>query len=211
MEILEKLKQSIIDMENEQVIAITKKALEQGISPEKMLYEALTPAMDIVGQNFENGEIFIPEMLMSAQAMKGALDILNPILSKSGVASQGKVVIGTVAGDIHNIGQEIVAMMLVGAGFEVVNLGIDVPNEKFVEKAKEIGADVVGMSAFLSTTGLRYADVIEELKKAGLRDKVKVIIGGAAASDKYAETIGADGFGANASTAVKLVKSLLKK
>ena len=211
MELLESIKESAIGMDKAKVVELTRKALDDGIKPEQILNDALTPAMEVVGQEYEEGHIFIPEMLMSAEALRGAMELLSPILSKSELAREGRVVIGTVAGDIHNIGQEIVSSMLEGAGFEVFNLGVDVPNEKFVEKAKELNADIVGMSAFLSTTGLRYAEVIEALEEAGLRDQVKVIIGGAIASQKYADAIGADGYGANASTAVKLAKSLMKK
>ena len=211
MNLLESLKESVIKMDKDRVTELTKKALDQGIEPGKILYDALTPAMEVVGQEYDAGNIFIPEMLMSAESLRGAMEVLKPILSKSDLSRGGKVVIGTVAGDIHNIGKEIVCMMLEGAGFEVFDLGVDVPSERFVEKAKEANADIVGMSAFLSTTGLHYAEVIDGLREAGLRERVKVIIGGAAASQKYSDTIGADGYGANASAAVKLARSLVKK
>ncbi len=211
MDLLESIKQSVIGMDRGKVVELTKKALDEGIKPEKLLYEALTPGMDVVGQEYEQGIKFIPEMLMSADALGGAMELLRPILTKSGLSRAGKVVMGTVEGDIHNIGQQIVSMMLEGAGFGVYNLGVDVPAEKFVEKVKQEKADIVGMSAFLTTTGLRFPDVIEALQEAGIREQVKVMIGGTAASPKYAETIGADGYGANASAAVKLARSFMGK
>jgi len=211
MDLLENIKQSIIDMDRGKVVELTRKALDEGIKPEKLLYEALTPGMDIVGEQYEKNIKFIPEMLMSAEALRDAMELLAPILTKSDLSKAGRVVMGTVEGDIHDIGQQIVSMMLEGAGFEVYNLGVDVPADKFVEKVKQEKADVVGMSAFLSTTGLRFPDVIQSLQEAGIREQVKVMIGGAAASGKYAETIGADGYGSNAGAAVRLVKSFMSK
>jgi len=211
MDLLENIKESIIGMDREKVVELTRKALDEGIKPEKLLYEALTPGMDIVGEQYEKNIKFIPEMLMSAEALRDAMELLGPILTKSELSKTGKVIMGTVEGDIHDIGQQIVSMMLEGAGFEVYNLGVDVPTDKFVEKAKQEKADIVGMSAFLSTTGLRFPDVIQSLQEAGIREQVKVMIGGAAASGKYAETIGADGYGSNASAAVRLAKSFMSK
>jgi len=211
MNLLESIKESIIGMDREKVVELTRKALDEGIKPEKLLDEALTPGMDVVGEEYEKNIKFIPEMLMSAEALRRAMELLKPILTKSELSRAGKVVMGTVEGDIHDIGKQIVSMMLEGAGFEVYDLGIDVPADKFVEKVKQEKADIVGMSAFLSTTGLRFSDVIEALQEAGIREQVKVMIGGAAASGKYAETIGADSYGANASSAVRLAKSFMSK
>ena len=211
MNLLESIKESIIGMDREKVVELTRKALDEGIKPEKLLAEALTPGMDIVGEEYEKGIKFIPEMLMSAEALRGAMKLLKPILTKSELSRAGKVIMGTVEGDIHNIGKQIVCMMLEGAGFEVYDLGIDIPADKFVEKVKQEKADIVGMSAFLTTTGLRFPEVIEALQGAGIREQVKVMIGGAAASGEYAETIGADGYGANAIAAVKLAKSFIGK
>jgi len=211
MELLESIKQSIIGMDRAKVVELTRKALDERIKPEKLLYEALTPGMDIVGEEYEKGIKFIPEMLMSAEALRDAMELLKPILSKLDSSRAGKVVMGTVEGDIHDIGKQIVSMMLEGAGFEVYDVGIDVPADKFVEKVKQEKADIVGMSAFLTTTGLRFLDVIEALQEAGVREQVKIMIGGAAASAKYAETIGADGYGANASAAVRLAKSFISR
>lgn len=211
MDLLASIKESIIGMDKEKVVEFTRKALDEEIEPAKLLDEALTPGMDVVGQEYEKGNIFIPEMLMSAEAMREAMELLRPILTKAESSKAGKVVIGTVEGDVHSIGQQIVTMMLEGAGFEVYNLGVDVPAKKFVEKAKQEKADIVGLSAFLSTTGLRYPDVIKALQEAGIREQVKVIIGGAAASKKYADTIRADGYGADAAAAVRLAKSFMSK
>ena len=211
MDLLASLKESLINMDRGKVVELTRKALDDGIKPDEILSEALTPGMEIVGQSYEKDEIFIPEMLMSAEAMQSAMELLRPVLTKAESAGMGKVIIGTVEGDVHDIGQQIVSMMLEGAGFQVFNLGIDVPAAKFVEKAKAEKPDIIGMSAFLSTTGIHYGDVIKALQEAGLRQQVKIIIGGAAASKKYAETIGADGYGADAIAAVKLARSFLNK
>lgn len=211
MDLLSSIKASLINMDRGKVVELTRKALDDGVKPEDILSKALTPGMEIVGQSYEKDEIFIPEMLMSAEAMQGAMELLRPVLTKAELAGTGKVIIGTVEGDVHDIGQQIVSMMLEGAGFQVFNLGIDVPAAKFVEKVKAEKPDIIGMSAFLSTTGIRYLDVIKALQEAGVREQVKVIIGGAAASKQYAETIGADGYGADAITAVKLARSFLNK
>lgn len=211
MDLLVSIKESIIGMDKEKVVELTRKALDEGIKPKQLLDEALTPGMDIVGEEYEKNIRFIPEMLMSAEALRGAMELLKPILTESESYKVAKVIMGTVEGDIHDIGKQIVSMMLEGAGFEVYDLGIDIPADKFVEKVKQEKADIVGMSAFLNTTGLRFLDIIEALQEAGIREQVKVMIGGAAASVKYAETIGADGYGANASAAVKLAKSFIGK
>jgi 5-methyltetrahydrofolate--homocysteine methyltransferase len=211
MDLLASIKESLINMDRGKVVELTRKALDDGIKPEEILGGALTPGMELVGQSYERDEIFIPEMLMSAEAMQGAMELLRPVLTGTGTSGTGKVIIGTVEGDVHDIGQQIVSMMLEGAGFQVFNLGIDVPAAKFVEKAKVEKPDIIGMSAFLSTTGIHYQDVIKALQEAGLREQVKIIIGGAAASKKYAETIGADGYGADAIAAVKLARSFLIK
>ncbi len=211
MDLLVSIKESIIGMDKEKVVELTRKALDEGIKPKRLLDEALTPGMDIVGEEYEKGIRFIPEMLMSAEALRGTMELLKPILTESELSRKGKVIMGTVEGDIHDIGKQLVCMMLEGAGFEVYDLGIDISADKFVEKVKQEKPDIVGMSAFLTTTGLRFSDVIEALQEAGIREQVKVMIGGAAASEKYAETIGANGYGANASAAVKLAKSFMSR
>ena len=190
---------------------LTKKALSQDISAEDVLNKGLVAGMHVVSEQFKNNEIFIPEVLISARAMNSGLDILNPLLAESKIESQGKVVIGTVKGDLHDIGKNIVAMLLKGAGFDVVDLGADVPKEKFIEFVKKENADIVGMSALLTTTMLYMKETIDALQEAGLRESVKVIIGGAPVTDSYATQIQADGYAADAASAVDLSKQLLNK
>jgi len=211
MNLLENIKESIINMDEEKVREFTKKALENNLKPETIIYDALTPAMDLVGQEYEKGNLFLPEMLMSAESLRGAMELIKPLLVQSGGLKAGKVVMGTVEGDIHDIGKQIVCLMLEGAGFEVFDLGVDVQAKTFVEKVRREEADIVGMSAFLSTTALQFSEVIRSLEEANLRDKVKIMIGGAAASDHYAGMIGADGYGSNASVAVKLARELIRR
>jgi 5-methyltetrahydrofolate--homocysteine methyltransferase len=193
------------DLAKEQVQA----ALDLNLEPSQILNEGMIAAMAEVGERFEKGEYFVPEMLIAARAMQQGLTILKPHLQQSDLVSQGKVIIGTVKGDLHDIGKNLVSMMLEGAGFEMVDLGTDVSAEKFLEAVKDTPANVVAMSALLTTTMPQMKTVIEALKEAGLRDQVKVIIGGAPVTDSYAQEIGADGYAADASRAVKLTKSLL--
>jgi 5-methyltetrahydrofolate--homocysteine methyltransferase len=189
---------------------LTAKALEAGVSPGKILQEGLIPGMAEVGRRFECREFYVPELLIAARAMHAALDILRPLLAASGeVEPVGKVVIGTVRGDLHDIGKNLVTMMLEGSGFEVKDLGIDVSPEKFVNAVKEGGYDVLAMSALLTTTMPSMKATIDALKEAGLRDKVKVIIGGAPITQEYANQIGADGYGEDANQAVRVAKQLL--
>lgn len=206
--LLDEIKSKIIDMDIENVVKLTQKALDEGLSAPEILNQALIPAMKVVGDEYERGERFIPEMLFSANSMKKAMDLLRPLLVKSGIKMKGKVVIGTVKDDIHDIGLNLVAMMLEGAGFDVYNLGTDVPSEEFVEAVKEHEADLVGMSALLATTMPNMTNVIEALSENGLRDKVKVMIGGAPVSQDYADEIGADGYGPDAFSAVRLAERL---
>jgi 5-methyltetrahydrofolate--homocysteine methyltransferase len=190
---------------------LTQKALSQDISAEDILNKGLVAGMHVVSEQFKNNEIFIPEVLISARAMNSGLNILNPLLAESKVESQGKVVIGTVKGDLHDIGKNIVAMLLKGAGFDVVDLGADVPKEKFIEFVKKENADIVGMSALLTTTMLYMKETIDALQEAGLRQGVKVIIGGAPVTDSYAAQIQADGYAADAASAIDLSKQLLNR
>jgi 5-methyltetrahydrofolate--homocysteine methyltransferase len=206
--ILDELKAKVIDMNPEKVAELTQKALSEGLSAGKILNQALIPAMDIVGDEYERGERFIPEMLLSANAMKRAMELLRPRLVESGVKMKAKVVMGTVEGDLHDIGLHLVSMMLEGAGFEVYSLGTDVPATDFVKGVEEFEAGLVGMSALLTTTMLNMADVIEALRENGLRDKVKVMIGGAPVTQDYADEIGADGYAPDAFSAVKLAERL---
>jgi 5-methyltetrahydrofolate--homocysteine methyltransferase len=211
MDMIESIKESVIRADQGSVIELTKQALDSGFDAQRLLSEAFRPAMDVVGKEYEIGNIFLPEMLQSAECMLQAVRLLKPHLADAQVAAEGVVVMGTVKDDIHDIGLEIVCMTLEGAGFDVYNLGIDVPSEMFVEKVIEVSADIVGMSAFLSTTRPRYDEVIKNLEEAGLRSRVKVMIGGAAASQEYAEQIGADGYGASAGTALKMALSFMKQ
>jgi 5-methyltetrahydrofolate--homocysteine methyltransferase len=209
MGVLEDLKRSVIEMEVEKAAELTQKALDEGLGAEEILNKALVPAMDAVGEQYERGERYVPEMLLSAHAMKGAMEKLRPLLAKSGVEPKGRVVIGTVEGDLHDIGQNLVSMMLEGAGFEVYNLGTEVSAERFVAGAKEHNADLVGMSALLTTTMIHMPEVIEALKENGLRDRVKVMIGGAPVTQEYADEINADGYAPDAAAAVKLAERLM--
>jgi 5-methyltetrahydrofolate--homocysteine methyltransferase len=184
-------------------------ALDLNLEPSQILNEGMIAAMAEVGERFEKGEYFVPEMLIAARAMQQGLLILKPHLQQSDLVSQGKVAIGTVKGDLHDIGKNLVSMMLEGAGFEMVDLGTDVSAEKFLETVKNASIDVIAMSALLTTTMPQMKTVIEVLKEAGLRDQVKVIIGGAPVTETYAQEIGADGYAADASRAVKLTKNLL--
>ena len=211
MEVLEELKASVIGMEPEKAAELTQATLDAGIDPAKILAEALIPAMDVVGEEYEEGKRYVPEMLVSAEAMKAAMKILRPLLIGSKVEPKGKVVIGTVEGDLHDIGKNLVAMMLEGAGFEVHDLGTEVTAERFVEAVREHDADLVGMSALLTTTMVHMPEVIKALEEAGLRSRVKVMVGGAPVTEEYAQEIGADGYGADAAAAVKLAQRLLMK
>jgi len=184
-------------------------ALAGGLSPRAILEQGLIAAMSIVGEEFEKGEIYVPEMLVAARAMQAGLALLRPSLVEEGVQAVGKVVLGTVQGDLHDIGKNLVGMMLQGAGYEIVDLGTDVPPEKFAEAVRIHRPLVVGLSALLTTTmgNMKYA--IEAIEDVGLRAQVKVIVGGAPLTEEFAHSIGADGYGADASRAANLVKSLL--
>jgi 5-methyltetrahydrofolate--homocysteine methyltransferase len=184
-------------------------ALDAGVDPADILSKGMVAAMAEVGDRFERGDYFVPEMLIAARAMKQGLSVLKPFLQQSDLVSGGKVVIGTVKGDLHDIGKNLVAMMLEGAGYELVDLGTDVAVENFVDAARDSGAQIIAMSALLTTTMPNMRAVIEALDEAGMREKVKVIIGGAPVTDDYSQTIGADGYASDASRAVKLVKELV--
>ena len=206
---LQKIKECLVNMDLEGAKENTKKALEAGANPQDIISRGIAEGMDIVGKKFEEGEYFLSELLVAGEIAKEILKILNPYIKSGEVKLKklGKVVIGTVRGDLHDIGKNIVAMMLNAAGFEVVDLGADVPPEKFVEAARENDANIVAMSALLSVTMPEMKVVIDELKKAGLRDKVKVIVGGAPVTEEYAKEIGADGYGENAIEGVRICKS----
>ena len=184
-------------------------ALAEGAEPKTILHKGLVDAMDEVGIRFESGEYYIPEMIIAARAMKSGLAILRPMLIEGGVKPLGTILLGTVKGDLHDIGKNLVAMMMEGAGFNVIDIGTDVSPEQFTEAIKEHQPQVVGVSALLTTTMVNMSAMIDELENQGLRDNVKVIVGGAPLSEAYAEEIGADGYAADASQAATLAKSLL--
>ncbi len=211
MKILKEMADEIQKGNSDSVEALVKRALSQDMSAEEILNGGLVEGMNTVSEKFKNNEIFIPEVLISAKAMTSGLEILKPLLAEANVISKGKVVIGTVKGDLHDIGKNIVAMLLQGAGFDVVDLGADVPLEKFVEFVRKERADVVGMSALLTTTMIFMKEVIEALKNAGLRENVKVIIGGAPVTESFAAQIQADGYAPDAASAADLIKRLLNE
>ncbi len=184
-------------------------ALEEELSPKEILENGLIKGMNIVGIKFKNNEIYVPEVLIAARAMHAGMNILRPKLVETGVKNIGKVAIGTVRGDLHDIGKNLVKMMLEGAGFEVVDLGVDVSADKFVSAVKELQPDIVGMSALLTTTMVYMPEVIKSLEAAGLRDKVKVMIGGAPVTQNYAEQIGADGYSPDAASAAEDAKRFI--
>lgn len=200
---------NVIEGQAPEVEAGVKAALGQGLAAEMILKDGLIAAMDEVGRRFEEGDFFVPEMLIAARAMQSGLQLLKPHLVDGGVEAAGRVAIGTVKGDLHDIGKNLVAMMLEGAGFEVLDLGTDVAPEKFVNAAKE-GAQVIGMSALLTTTMANMQNTIVALEQAGLRSQVKVIIGGAPVTEAFAEKIGADAFAPDASSATRKVRQLLE-
>lgn len=207
--ILQSLYSAILEGDKDAAEEHVRSAIEAGLSPSQLLDEAMIPAMSEVGRLFEAGECYVPEMLVAARAMQGGLTLLRPLLARQGVKPAGRVALGTVKGDLHDIGKNLVAIMLEGAGFEIHDLGIDVPPEKFARSVEEIQPEVVGLSAMLTTTMLEMKTVIEALEAAGLRDKVKVIVGGAPLTEAFADQIGADGFAADANRAVALVQSLI--
>jgi len=189
---------------------ITQSALQEKVDPKEILEQGLIKGMKIVGIKFKNNEIFLPEVLLASRAMYGGMELLQPELIKSGVKAVGKVIIGTTKGDLHDIGKNLVAMMLKGGGFEVIDLGIDVSPEKFLKASQEHQPDIVGISALLTTTMSSMMDVITVLKRAGLKDRVKVMVGGASVTQEFADEIGADVYAANAASAVDKARELVK-
>lgn len=204
MSVLSKISSCVIEGNLNDIQALTNQALEEGISAKEILDQGLMPGMDHVGVEFKAGNMFVPEVLRSAKTMSGSMEILKPILSESGVEMVGKVVLGTVKGDLHDIGKNLVGMMCEGAGFDVVDLGKDISPEAFVEAVKEHNPDIVGMSALLTTTMRTMESTIKALEEAGLRDKVKVMVGGAPVTKDFAEKIGADAYASNAAAAAEM-------
>jgi methylmalonyl-CoA mutase cobalamin-binding domain/chain len=192
------------------VLDLTQQALSAGMAPGSLLFDALIPALEEVGARFERGDFFVPEMLIAGRAMAGSMEVLRPLLAETGVQTIGRFLMGTVKGDVHDIGKNLVNIMLEGAGFEVIDLGVQVAPEKFVSAIEEHQPDVVGFSAFLTTTMPMFKANINALEKAGLRDSVIVLVGGAPVTQEYADAVGADGYAADASSAVKRAKALLE-
>jgi corrinoid protein of di/trimethylamine methyltransferase len=209
--LFEEMAQAVIDGVPDKARDLAGEVLRLGIDPLAAIDQGLKPGMDVVGEGFAKGELFIPDLMMSSEAMKAAIGILEPELTKRKQERQvlGKVVIGTVQGDIHEIGKTLVATMLAANGFEVHDLGVDVSPQQFLDKVRQVNPDVLGLSALLTTTLLNQETVILTLKEAGLRDQVKVIVGGVPASPEWAEEIGADGYAENATQAVQVVRQLV--
>jgi 5-methyltetrahydrofolate--homocysteine methyltransferase len=191
--------------------SVTEQAIAEGVDPQKLVTEHMIPAMDEVGRRFEKNEYFVPELLIAARAMKTALQLIAPLLKAQGAEPVARVAIGTVKGDLHDIGKNLVAAMLEGGGFEIIDLGVDVSAEKFIAAVQEKRANIIALSALLTTTMPMMKTTIEQMKTAGVRPNVKVIIGGAPVTQKYAEEIGADGYADNASSAVTLARQLAAK
>ena len=204
---LKALAEAVTSGDQNKALELTKAALSDGDDVKSILDEGLIGGMDILAAKWKKNEVYIPEVLIAARAMKTAMDILEPELAKAGVKPVGKFMIGTVAGDLHDIGKNLVAMMMKGAGFEVADIGVDIPAEKFVEKAKATGAQVVGMSALLTTTMTAMEKTVKALRDAGVT--AKIMIGGAPVTQAYADKIGADGYAADAASAVDEAKSLV--
>jgi 5-methyltetrahydrofolate--homocysteine methyltransferase len=203
------ISEAVIVGNAERTQQLVKQAVDEGVDPEKIIYEGLVPGMNVVGNRFRKNEYYVPEVLIAARAMQRAMDLLQPLLRGRKIRTLGKVVIGTVEGDLHDIGKNLVAMMLKGSGFEVVDLGVDIKADDFVQKAQEAEAQVVAMSALLTTTMPSMKKTIEAFKQAGVRGKFKVMIGGAPVTQGYADEIGADGFAPDAASAVDKAKELL--
>ena len=208
-DILEEISTAVIEGDVGEIVDLTEDALDEGLSAEEILNKGLMPGMDYVGVEFKAGNMFVPEVLRSAKTMQASMDILRPLLAETGIEMVGKVILGTVKGDLHDIGKNLVGMMCEGAGFEVFDLGKDVEPEAFVEAVKEHEPDVLGMSALLTTTMRMMGHTIQALEEAGLRDKVKVMIGGAPVTQAFADQIGADGYASNAASAAEMAKEFV--
>lgn len=206
---LNQVYEGVINGNQKVVAAAVQEALDGGTPPSKILFDYLIPAMTEVGERFERNEFFVPEMLIAARAMQAGMTLIKPLLVEGGVEPLGKVAIGTVKGDLHDIGKNLVSMMMEGAGFEVMDMGVDTQPAKFVQAVRD-GADVIAMSALLTTTMPSMKTTVDALVEAGLRDKVKVLIGGAPVTQAYADQIGADGYAPDASSAARKAKELLK-
>ena len=203
------LYEAILHGDAETSVAITQAALQAEVDPQQLVSEQMIPAMDEAGRRFENNEYFVPELLIAARAMKGALELLRPLLTARGIEPVGRVVIGTVKGDLHDIGKGLVASMLEGGGFDVVDLGVDVSPSKFVAEAIEHQADLIAVSALLTTTMVGMKDVVSALRASEIHDRCRIIVGGAPVTPQFADSVGADGYSDNASGAVTLARSIV--
>ncbi len=208
-DILEQISTAVIEGDVDEIGDLTEDALDEDLSAQEILDDGLMVGMDHVGVEFKAGNMFVPEVLRSAKTMHISMDILKPLLAESGAEQIGKVLLGTVKGDLHDIGKNLVGMMCEGAGFEVKDIGKDIPPEGFIEAIKEFEPDVVGMSALLTTTMRVMGHTIKALEEAGLRDKVKIMVGGAPVTQAFAEEIGADGYASNAASAADLAKEFV--
>lgn len=206
----EQLQQSIITGKSQAAVELTKQALDEGTAPGEILNSGLIAGLDVVGAKFKDGEYYLPQVLMSVKAMKSALEILEPLMISTGVEPKGIFAIGTVKGDLHDIGKNLVSMMFKGAGFKVIDLGIDVSAEKFIAAIREHKPNIVGMSALLTTTMSQIKETIKAIENAGLRSSVKIIIGGAPMSQRFADEAGADGFARDAVAGVELARNFMK-
>ena len=206
---IEKIKLAIVNGSHKEIEELVQEALNAQTDPDGIVNEAMIPGMDVVGQKFSQSEIFVPEMLASAVTMNKGLDILKPILQQRGAESKGKIVMSTVKGDLHDIGKNLVVMMLEGAGFEVIDMGVDMSVDNVIEKVKEVKPDILGLSALLTTTMSEMVKVIESLEANGMRKSVKVMVGGAPLDAAFGEKIGADGFGKDAAHAVQVARRLI--
>ena len=203
---LQELYDAIVNGDRDAATAVTQEALDEGQEPKAIVFDFMVPAMDEVGRRFDQNEFFVPELLIAARAMKSALALVKPKLAAAGVEPVGKVAIGTVKGDLHDIGKNLVASMLEGGGFEIDDLGVDVSPEQFLESVQERGTNIICLSALLTTTMPSMKTTIDALEEAGVRDKVSVLIGGAPVTQQYADEIGADYYGENASVAVTMAR-----
>ncbi|MBR5571477.1 MAG: corrinoid protein [Oscillospiraceae bacterium] len=210
MSVLVEISESLQKGKKKLVVQYVQQALEEGIAPQQILNEGLLPGMDVVGQKFKNNEVFVPEVLVAARAMNAGAEILKPLLAEAGVGTPGKMVLGTVKGDLHDIGKNLVKMMVEGKGIEVIDLGVDVSAEAFVEAAKEHNADIIGCSALLTTTMPVMAEVVKAVEAAGLKDKVKVMIGGAPVTEEFCKSVGADYYTSDAASAATVAAEILK-
>jgi 5-methyltetrahydrofolate--homocysteine methyltransferase len=208
-DIIEQIKDVVVNGKHKEIEALVRAAIDEKVDPSAIINDGLIQAMDIVGKKFGSGEIFVPEMLVAAITMKQGLEIIRPLLQGAAAQPKGTILMGTVKGDLHDIGKNLVIMMLEGAGFKVIDLGIDLSVEKVVEKVREIKPDVLGLSALLTTTMPEMQNVIAIIREQGLRDSVKIMVGGAPVDSAFADRIGADGYGKDAVAAVQLAKKLI--